>query len=490
MGNKHSRNNQNKTMKRYNSEINIKNSQIRGTTKCPLCNKVFDSSRTIQELNDHLVTCGKNFMRENQVCEIYSPNEDKELIKLIYKYNKEYIISPLTIKQKSEVQLDKKIEELKKCIQSRKISWQDGCCNLEVDRNDLLTDSMKNIEKVDLFKELKISFIGELCYDAGGIFREWFTTLFKALESDKLKLFVVSETQEFSYIINPFLKHNEENFKYFSFIGKLLGKALLDNITINVCFNKIIYKMILQEDITYDDLIFIDKELHKSLSNLKSYVTSSKTDDVYDELYIYYSVDIKDTNKKMHCLDLVENGSEKPVKNINDYINKRISLMKGIYEPFISKIRESLFKLIPKDIIQKFNSDELELLINGRPFIDIEDWRSNTVYKAPYNVNHQLIKWFWEILNDLSQKELSNLLLFSTGASRVPFGGFSCLESNRGNVAKFTIEYVPYMRGKNKFIKAHTCFNRLDIPNFEAKNDLKEAVKYISSNEIIGFGID
>jgi hypothetical protein len=108
--------------------------------------------------------------------------------------------------------------------------------------------------------------------------------------------------------------------------------------------------MILQEDITYDDLIFIDKELYKSLKNLKDLVTTSYSDDIYDGLYIYYSVDIKDTNNKMHNLDLVENGSEKPVKNINDYINKRISLMKGLYEPFIQKIRESLFNLIPKDV--------------------------------------------------------------------------------------------------------------------------------------------
>ena len=489
MGNKHSRNNT-KEIKRSNSEIKFKGKQIKGKTICPLCHKVFDSSKTIQQLNDHLIVCGKNYMRENQVCEIYTPHEDPDLIKLINKYNKEYTISPLTIKQKADIQLNTKIEELKKCIQSRKISWQDGCCNLEVNRNDLLTDSMQKIEKVDLFKELKINFLGELCYDAGGIFREWFTTLFKSLESEKLRLFVVSETQEFSYIINPFLRHNEENFKYFTFIGKLLGKALLDNITINVCFNKLIYKMILQEDITYDDLIFIDKELHKSLQNLKNIVTTSYSDDIYDGLYIFYSVDLKDTNNKMHYLDLVEKKKKKQVKNINDYINKRINLMKGLYEPFIRKIRESLFQLIPKDVIQKFNSDELELLINGRPFIDLEDWRMNTLYKSPYTNDHKLIVWFWEILNDLSQKELSNLLMFSTGTNRVPFGGFSALESNRGNVSKFTIEYVPYDKGIKKFIKAHTCFNRLDIPNYNNKEELREAIKYISSNEIIGFGIE
>ena len=294
----------------------------------------------------------------------------------------------------------------------------------------------------------------------------------------------------FQYIINPFLKHNQENFKYFTFIGKLIGKALLDNITINVCFNKLIYKMILQEDIIFDDLTFIDNPLHSSLENLKEIYSTGGTDDFYEGLGIYYSVDMEDVNKKKHSLDLIDNGIDKPVHNINDYINKRISFLKGIYEPFINKIRESLFKLIPKNVIQNFTSDELELLINGRPYIDIEEWRMFTDYREPFNNNHRVINWFWEILNELSQKELSNLLMFSTGASRVPFGGFSALESNRGNVSKFTIQSVPYEKGKKNFVKAHTCFNRLDIPIFDNKNELKEAIQFISSTEIIGFGIE
>ena len=43
---------------------------------------------------------------------------------------------------------------------------------------------------------------------------------------------------------------------------------------------------------------------------------------------------------------------------------------------------------------------------------------------------------------------------------------------------------------KKNFIKAHTCFNRIDLPNYKSKKELKEALKYVSSNEILGFGID
>ena len=68
--------------------------------------------------------------------------------------------------------------------------------------------------------------------------------------------------------------------------------------------------------------------------------------------------------------------------------------------------------------------------------------------------------------------------------------GFEVLESNRGNIAKFTIENIPYIKGKKNFVKAHTCFNRLDIPMFQKKEELEEAIKFVSTREILGFGID
>jgi E3 ubiquitin-protein ligase HUWE1 len=199
-----------------------------------------------------------------------------------------------------------------------------------------------------------------------------------------MKLLIVSDSNEFSYNINPMLKHTKENFSYFNFIGKLIGKALFDNITINICFNKLIYKMILQEEIILDDLLFIDNPLYTSLHNLKE---SQETCSNLDDLGIYYSVDIEDSNKQLHSFNLIDNGINISVKDIKDYINKRIFFMKGLYEPFIKKIREGLFSMIKKDVIQIFNSDELELIINGRPIIDVDDWYINTTYKEPYMNN-------------------------------------------------------------------------------------------------------
>ena len=470
--------------KSKNNQKNDINSLINEQLECPFCKKLFVNTTTIQEFNIHIKNCGLTSPLISKACELYPPSQDYELNSKIYINSKKYI--PIT-KSKFSIQetLEDKITKLKSEIKSKKISWEEGFCQLNLTRNNLLKESMAQIQNVNLKKELKINFKGEVSYDAGGIMREWFTTIFQTLEADKLKLFIISDSNEFSYIINPFLSHNKENLEYFAFIGKLIAKALFDNITVNICFNKLIYKMILQEEINFNDLLFIDYTLYTSLKNLKEIGLSQN-----NNLEVYYSLEMKDVYNHTHSLELVNKGREIPLINIDDYIKKRINFMIGLYEPFIKEIRDNIYAYFSKEIITSFTSDEFELILNGRPFIDIEEWKIFTEYKEPYNANHYIIKWFWDILKDLNQKELSNILLFSTGSGRVPLGGFAVLESNRGNISRFRIEMLPYEKGCKNFIKAHTCFNRIDIPLYKNKEEMVEMIKFIANQEILGFGID
>ena len=523
------------------------NKKLMENIDCPFCKKMFDSNTNFVDFNLHLKACGIEFIKSKKGGKKNCETNDKspeiteaeviELNKKIFESFNKYKVNKSIINKRSSKYFNDKIKDLKTELKKRKVNWQDGFCQLNLNRGNFLDESVQQINKVDLYKELHVNFIGEISNDAGGITREWFTTCFKELESEKWNLFKVSEANNFSYILNPFTKRTPENFTYFSFIGKLLAKALIDNTTINVCFNKIIYKMILEEKIELEDLIFIDTPLYHSLKNLKdlilqekinkisglslspttpidnrvetkgdmrenneddninnitntSNITNHTEESILEQCDLYYSIEITDKNGVVHSFDLKPNGSQIQVGEINDYIQTRINFMIGMYEPFVVKIREGLFGLIPKEKIQVFNADELELLINGRPFIDVEEWKEFSVYKSPYNANHKVIKWFWEIMAEMTQKELSNFLLFSTGTSRVPLDGFASLESNRGNVAKFTVEPVPYVKKKKNFIKAHTCFNRIDLPQFEKKEELKEALDYVSKAEIFGFGID
>jgi hypothetical protein len=488
MGNEH-----NKAKKKKNkNNDNLKDDMVLKIS-CPFCSKVFKEYDSIR-FNSHTKQCGlslsKKLNKMNKVkpCQLYPPAQYIQLNESIFKNQKSYLDN-LT-NSYDEKDFEKKIQELRTFLYEKQKGFEDGNETLKVDRQNLLEDTKRQIKNRDVFKEWKIDFTGEVSFDAGGLLREFFTNVFKNLESNDLKLFVQSDNSEISYIFNPFLFPNEENLEYCKLIGVLMAKSLLQNVTINLCFNKLIYKMILQEKVTYEDLVFIDSSIYNSLNNLKENIVLSGNDDIIKELDFDYTIEMKDSSNKVHSFELVENGSKKKVENLDDLIEKRINFLIGMYEPFVKAIRDTLFTYIPPEKLKCFSTNELELIFNGRPFIDVEEWKSCTSYKEPYYEQHQVIKWFWEILEVMPQKQLSNLLLFSTGNSRVPLGGFAELESNRGALSPFRIDYVPYTKNCKNYIKAHTCFNRIDLPCYETRKELEEMVKFVSENEFWGFGIE
>jgi E3 ubiquitin-protein ligase NEDD4 len=143
--------------------------------------------------------------------------------------------------------------------------------------------------------------------------------------------------------------------------------------------------------------------------------------------------------------------------------------------------------------VSVFNPDEIEAAICGSQHIDLEDWKKHTDIKG-YGAWSQTIKRFWKIMEGYTQQELSRILQFCTGTSRLPLGGFRSLESHRGEKARFCIQRVTFDATKGGVMsnlpKAHTCFNRLDLPRYSSYEDLKVAMDFIAKNDIVGFGLE
>ena len=390
---------------------------------------------------------------------------------------------------KKDGTFEEKVDYLRFDISKKKIDFINGAEKLKINRDKVLEDSMEQFKSINLFKELKIIFVGEESHDAGGLIREWLTILFQKILDSNTGLFQRSDTDEIGFIIKPNLYPSQELLNKYFFIGRVLAKALLENLTVNCCFNKVIYQLILGEKIELNDLVFIDRPLYKSMKHLVSMKEECGENIALCE--IYFTFDYEDENGGFHQEDLIENGRNILVTqdNLDQYIDKRIEYYTKSQLSGIKEIIRGINTIFPVDYLKIFTSDQLGLLINGTPFIDTEDWRMNTKYKD-YEDYDNVIVDFWDIISNLSQEDLSNFLLFCTGSSRVPIGGFKSLESNRGQISKFEIVKTEYYEGKKNFLRAHTCFNRLDLPNFPNKETLNEAVKFALENEVLGFGIE
>ena len=376
---------------------------------------------------------------------------------------------------------DQKLIFFKNSLKSFKISWTKGHDSIMIsNRDNIIQDSMEQFDKINIYKELKIYYNGEVNQDAGGLIREWITMLFKKLQSPEEELFERTDTNEISYKLYRNIKDNNENMRKLNFIGKIMGKALLEGLAFNACFNIMIFKIILDEEITLNDMVDIDKFYYSSLKQMLSMNS--------EELSCFNFVS---TSFNGEDIPLVINGDNLIIneKNVDYFVKQKIKFYVDKDKLLINEIKKGLLSVIPYHLIKIFTAEELALVLNGISFIDVVDWRNYTEYNG-YDKNDTIINDFWSFVNELNQEQLKRLLQFCTGSQGIPIGGFKSLISNRDNSSLFNITKINYEQGKENFIKAHTCFNRLDIPCYPTNDLLYKALKFIVDNDIIGFGID
>ena len=412
-------------------------------------------------------------------------SNDKQIKSSILDFNKQYPEGLIEIDLSAKLQsFEEKQGIFKENLQKLKIDWSEGSNFININRDKLIESSIEELSKVNLYREIKVKFKGEEEGDAGGIMREWLTSLFKEFQKPENKLFTKADTSDFSLKIYNYKNYDKNKLKIFDFIGKIFVIALLNDLTINSCFNIYIYKIILDEPVEIEDLVFIDTEIYHSIKKLQNL-------NDFSNLELYFAENEKDENGNINNVNLILEGSNIPVtkENMLYYFQKKIEYIMNKDKIYINHIKKSIFSYIPESLIKIFSANELELILNGTPFIDVSDWIENTIYEG-YSPSDDIIIKFWNIVKNLPQEKLSRLLQFSTGSTRVPVGGFKSLQSNRGKISPFSIYKVEYEEGKRNYIKARTCFNRINLPNFPNEEKLLEGINFVIDNEILGFGIE
>ncbi|XP_055517224.1 E3 ubiquitin-protein ligase NEDD4-like isoform X1 [Leucoraja erinacea] len=356
---------------------------------------------------------------------------------------------------------------------------------LKLRRNTILEDSYRKIISVKRVEFLKarlwIEFDSEKGLDYGGIAREWFFLLSKEMFNPYYGLFEYSATDNYTLQINPNSGLcNEEHVSYFKFIGRVAGMAVFHGKLLDGFFIRPLYKMMLQKPITLQDMESVDSEYYNSLMWI---LENDPTD-----LDLRFVVD-EELFGQTQQHELKPDGSEILVTNKNkkEYIHLVMQwrFVNRIQEQ-MNAFKEGFFELIPQDLIKIFDENELELLMCGLGDVDVNDWRENTKYKNGYNANHPVMQWFWKTVLLMDSEKRIRFLQFVTGTSRVPMNGFAELYGSNGPQL-FTIEQ---WGTPEKLPRAHTCFNRLDLPPYESFEELREKLNLAIENTEGFDGVD
>ncbi|KAI9527624.1 E3 ubiquitin-protein ligase HW2 [Dissostichus eleginoides] len=381
--------------------------------------------------------------------------------------------------------------------------------------------------------------------DYSGPSREFFFLVSRELFNPYYGLFEYSANDTYTVQISPMSAFVDNHHEWFRFSGRILGLALVHQYLLDAFFTRPFYKGLLrislqqhfQSDpppsqfepagssifinsfvqISSDpakrmhsgqmllpcdlsDLEFLDEEFHQSLQWMKD-------NDIEDMLDLTFTVN-EEVFGQITERELKPGGAGIPVseKNKKEYIERMVKwrIERGVAQQTESLVR-GFYEVVDVRLVSVFDARELELVIAGTAEIDLADWRNNTEYRGGYHDNHIVIRWFWAAVERFNNEQRLRLLQvqhhggrgvpcgswgasdssFVTGTSSIPYEGFASLRGSNGP-RRFCVEKW----GKiTSLPRAHTCFNRLDLPPYPSFSMLYEKL-VTAVEETSTFGLE
>ncbi|XP_064101455.1 probable E3 ubiquitin-protein ligase HECTD2 [Macrobrachium nipponense] len=360
--------------------------------------------------------------------------------------------------------------------------------NINVRRNVLVEDSLKEIaaKKRDLKKKLKVTFEGEPGLDMGGLTKEWFLLLIKQIFKPENKMFVYHPSKRLYW----FSMGQQGSLREYNLIGVLMGLAVYNSIILDVRFPSICFRKLLSPPVvpayehiavgiaklvTLEDLSEIMPEVAHGLMELLKY-----EGDVEQDMCLSFQVSLEEYGQPK-TFNLKENGETLPVTNENreEFVRLYLDwiLNTAIYEKFRA-FYLGFHTVCASNALIMLRPEEVEMLVCGSPTLDLTELRKVVEYDG-YTPDHPTIRWFWEVLQEMSLGQQKQFLLFTTGSDRIPVGG----------MAEMVFKISCWHGQTHMLPQAHTCFNQLVLPPYGDKQTLKNKL-FIAIANAEGFGLE
>ncbi|XP_058579625.1 ubiquitin-protein ligase E3C isoform X3 [Neofelis nebulosa] len=349
--------------------------------------------------------------------------------------------------------------------------------NVTIRRNYIYEDAYDKLSpenEPDLKKRIRVHLLNahgldEAGIDGGGIFREFLNELLKSGFNPNQGFF--KTTNEGLLYPSPaaHMLVGDSFARHYYFLGRMLGKALYENMLVELPFAGFFLSKLLgtSADVDIHHLASLDPEVYKNLLFLKSY-----EGDV-EELGLNFTVVNNDLGEAQ-VVELKFGGKDIPVTSANRiaYIHlvADYRLNRQIRQHCLA-FRQGLANVLNLEWLRMFDQQEIQVLISGAQVpISLEDLKSFTNYSGGYSADHPVIKVFWRVVEGFTDEEKRKLLKFVTSCSRPPLLGFKelypafCIHNGGSD-----LERLP---------TASTCMNLLKLPEFYDETLLRSKLLY------------
>lgn len=267
----------------------------------------------------------------------------------------------------------------------------------------------------------------------------------------------------------------EDDVMYF-LIGIVCGLAIYNFTIIALPFPLALYRKLLKQKVTLNDLKDLSPTLAKGLNDLLLY----EGDDMEDVFCLTFEVTIEQYGHTLnHELKTGGHNIKVNKENRQEYVDLYVDfLLNSSVGHCFDAFSQGFYKVCSSKVLELFHAQELMTLVVGSENYDWGVLEKNAEYKDEFHRNHPTVRMFWRVFHRLDNEEKKKFLLFLTGSDRIPILGMS----------EIKLHLQPMKVDDNHLPVAHTCFNLLDLPLYSSEEimhqKLRHAIQYTQ-----GFGL-
>jgi len=205
--------------------------------------------------------------------------------------------------------------------------------------------------------------------------------------------------------------------------GQLMGIALRTQVPLPLALPSIIWRPLVGEDLSRDDLMAIDSDVVGLLEYFEHLEALGVTSENFEQLVggdLRFVAPLSDGSS----VELMPGGRHVQVQydNARHFASLLERARLGECIPMVAAIYEGLISVVPRQILPLFTWRELELLVCGRPLVDVSLLHECACYGPPLQGSEPHILLFWNVLEESSIVHRTALLrlLWSDRAHTLP----------------------------------------------------------------------
>jgi hypothetical protein len=160
-------------------------------------------------------------------------------------------------------------------------------------------------------------------------------------------------------------------------------------------------------------------------------------------------------------------GAARPVRlaDYREYVRAVEQFHLHECDTALADMRRGFMDVVPAEALAALSWSQLEELVAGKPDVDVAALRRHTDVRG-HKADGNLIRWFWEVLEEFSPELRCAYLRFVWGRARPPATDDAWRSTDRHEIAASSA-------GPNSLPVTHTCSFCIELPAYTSRAQLQ-----------------